>query len=191
MGISAASRSTATLDDDGLPRRNAGSLFTGFSTCRGDIGDELAPPARPAIDDDGEAGNEPAVTAPVVVVVVAVTWERANGDGVCWRAWCMREVWAAARAAIELERGLGSVVEGGRVAATTGTCGILASSRLQKSELSLSTLTNKKKVCHANLFSFCCAAGIAGESKPENERERGRNVAVFGIKFVLGMTLWF
>ena len=51
------------------------------------------------VDDDGEAGSEPAVTAALLAfgswpppVPVAVTWERANGDGVCWRAWCMREV---------------------------------------------------------------------------------------------------
>ena len=180
MGISAASRSTATLDDDGLPRRNAGSLFTGFSTRRGDIGDELAAPARPAIDDDGEAGNEPAVIA-AVVVAVAVTWERANGDGVCWRAWCMREVWAAARAAIELERGLGSVVEGGRVAATTGTCGILASSRLQKSELSLSTLTNKKKKC-VTRTSFPSAA----QRELLENRSQRMNASGVGMSQFLG-----
>ena len=48
-------------------------------------------------------------------------------------------------------------------------------------------LTELGKKCHTNLFSFCCAAGIAGESKPEKERERGRTVTGFGTKLVRGM----
>lgn len=131
---------------------------------RGDIGDEAARA------DDGEAGNEPAPLGPswpclCPAVAVAVTWERANGDGVCCRAWCMRDACAAARAAIEPERGLGS---GGFALELGG--GAAASSRL---------------------FSFCCAAGTVGESKPENERERGRTVAACGRKLVRGMTFTF
>jgi hypothetical protein len=116
---------------------------------RGDIGDEAARA------DDGEAGNEPAPLGPswpclCPAVAVAVTWERANGDGVCCRAWCMRDACAAARAAIEPERGLGS---GGFALELGG--GAAASSRLREnSEFSILAERVKKRVTRtSSLFA--------------------------------------
>ncbi len=105
-------------------------------------------------------------------------WERANGDGVCHRAWCMRAVCAAAPAAIEPGRGLASellAIDGG------ATCKTRASSRLQ---ITIHDVTRIRKLegTTPNLCCFGCAPGsITGESNPEKDRERGRAVAAYKV----------
>ena len=66
----------------------------------GDVGEPGPACGGDTLDADGEA--------------MAVVWDRANGDGVYFRAWWIRAVRAAARAAIGLGREFGgdSAVDG-------------------------------------------------------------------------------